>query len=214
MDLYRKGMFLEYFTVAYNFAEAVASVVFGALAGSIALVGFGLDSIVESLSAMVLIWRLRQHERLCEEDEERIERRAMRFVALTFFVLAAYVLFESLQKLIRVEKPEHSLAGIVIAVLSIIVMPVLAWQKRTTGLAIGSRALVADSKETLVCAVLSLALLVGLGANFLFSAWWADPAAGILITLFLLREGWEGWHEAGEEGEETTCEKPPGGVLE
>ncbi len=212
--LFRRGLLLEYFTVAYNFAEAAASVVFGALAGSIALVGFGLDSVVESLSAMVLIWRLRQHDRLCEEDEERIERRAMRFVAVTFFILGAYVLYESLKKLIGVERPEHSLPGIVIAILSIIVMPLLARSKRVAGEAIGSRALIADSKETLVCAVLSVALLLGLGANYLFGFWWADPVAGLLITIFLWREGWEGWHEAGEEGEDAACKKPPGGVLE
>lgn len=212
--LYRRGLLLEYFTIAYNFAEAAASVVFGGLAGSIALVGFGLDSVVESLSGMVLVWRLRQHGKISREDEERIERRAMRFVAVTFFVLAIYVLYEALRKLILVEKPEHSLAGIIIAILSIMIMPLLAWRKRTTGEAIGSRALVADSKETLVCAVLSLALLIGLGANYLFSAWWADPAVGILITLFLLREGWEGWHEAGEEEEGASRGGPPGGVLE
>ncbi len=201
--LYRRGLHLEYFTVAYNFAEAAASVVFGGLAGSIALVGFGLDSIVESLSGLVLIWRLRQHKNLSPAEEERVERRAMRFVAVTFFVLAAYVLFEALRKLILAEQPEHSLPGIIIATVSIIIMPLLAWRKRTTGEAIGSRALIADSKETVVCAVLSLALLIGLGANYLFGFWQADPIVGLLIVVFLLKEGWEGWREAGEEeGEE------------
>ena len=201
--LYKRGLRLEYFTVAYNFLEAVASIVFGGLAGSIALVGFGLDSIVESLSGLVLIWRLGQHGSLSAAQEERVERRAMRFVAITFFVLAAYVLYESLRKLILLERPEHSLPGIIIAFVSIVVMPFLAWRKRTTGEAIGSRALVADSKETLVCAVLSLALLIGLGANYLFGFWLADPIVGLLIVAFLLREGWEGWREAGEEeGEE------------
>jgi len=199
--LYKRGLRLEYFTVGYNVLEAAASIVFGGLAGSIALVGFGLDSIVESLSGLVLIWRLGQHGSLSAAQEERLEKRAMRFVAVTFFVLGAYVLYESLRKLILIERPEHSLPGIVIAVASIIVMPLLAWRKRMTGEAIGSRALVADSKETLVCAVLSLALLIGLGANYLFGFWLADPIVGLLIVIFLAREGWEGWREAGEEGE-------------
>ncbi len=199
--LYKRGLRLEYLTVGYNVLEAAASIVFGGLAGSIALVGFGLDSIVESLSGLVLIWRLGQHGSLSAAQEERLEKRAMRFVAVTFFVLGAYVLYESLRKLILIERPEHSLPGIIIAVVSIIVMPLLAWRKRMTGEAIGSRALVADSKETLVCAVLSLALLIGLGANYLFGFWLADPIVGLLIVIFLVREGWEGWREAGEEGE-------------
>ncbi len=208
-NLYKRGLFLEYFTVGYNFLEAAVSIVFGGLAGSIALVGFGLDSIVESLSGMVLIWRLGLHEKLTREQEEHIEKRAMRFVALTFFVLGAYVLYESLRKLILMERPEHSLAGIIIAMLSIVIMPLLAWRKRTTGEAIGSRALVADSKETLVCAVLSLALLLGLGANYLFGFWLADPIVGLFIVLFLLREGWEGWREAGEEEEGAPAAEDP-----
>lgn len=200
---YKRGLHLEYFTVGYNILEAAASIVFGGLAGSIALVGFGMDSIVESLSGLVLIWRLGKHAKLSAAQEELVEKRAMRFVAATFFILGAYVLYESLRKLILTERPEHSLPGIIIAVASIIVMPILAWRKRTTGEAIGSRALVADSKETLVCAVLSLALLIGLGANYLFGFWLADPIVGLLIVIFLAKEGWEGWREAGEEeGEE------------
>ena len=177
----------------------MVSIGFGALAGSIALIGFGLDSIIESLSGLVLIWRLRQRGKISEEEEERIERRAIRLVAITFFILGAYVLEESVRKLIVTDVPETSLPGIIIALVSLVAMPILTWQKYRTGKAIGSRALVADSKETLACAFLSVALLLGLGANYLFGFWQADPIVGLIIVAFLFHEGWESWREAGEE---------------
>jgi divalent metal cation (Fe/Co/Zn/Cd) transporter len=121
---------------------------------------------------------------------------------VTFFILAAYVLYESVSRLAFKEPPEASLPGIIIAIISLTVMPFLAWMKRDIGERIGSRALIADSKETLVCAFLSLALLVGLGLNYLFGFWQADPIAGIVIVFFLLHEGYEVWEEAGETGEE------------
>jgi divalent metal cation (Fe/Co/Zn/Cd) transporter len=201
-DLYAKGLYLEYFTVVYNVVEAAVSIIFGMLAGSIALVGFGMDSVVESLSALVLIWRLGKHGKVSKEQEVRIERRAMRLVAVTFFILGAYVLYESVSILVYREAPETSLPGIIIAVVSLMVMPVLAWMKRDVGMNVRSKALVADSKETLACAFLSLALLLGLGFNFLFGLWQADPIAGMVIVLFLLHEGYEVWQEAGEEDEE------------
>ena len=197
--LYRKGLGLEYFTVGYNILEAAASIIFGGIAGSIALIGFGLDSIVESLSGLVLIWRLRQHGKISEEAEERIEKRATRFVALTFIILGLYILYESVTKLVFIEVPEPSLPGIAIATASLIIMPLLTWQKYKTGKQINSRALVADSKETLACVFLSVALLLGLGANYLFGFWQADPIAGMLIAAFLFREAWEAWRESGEE---------------
>jgi divalent metal cation (Fe/Co/Zn/Cd) transporter len=195
---YRRGLQLEYFTVGYNALEAVASIVFGSIAGSIALIGFGLDSIVESLSGLVLVWRLRQHGKISKEVEETIERRAQRFVAVTFFVLGLYVLFESVKKLVLVEIPQPSLPGILIAVASMLVMPLLTWRKYRTGKQIASRALVADSKETLACAFLSVALLLGLGANYLFGFWPADPVVGLVIVAFLFREGWAGWRESAK----------------
>lgn len=197
--LYRKGLRLEYFNVGYNFLEAIASILFGSIANSIALIGFGLDSIIESLSGLVLIWRLGQHGKISKETEERIERRATRFVAITFFILGLYILFESVKKFWVTEIPEPSLAGIIIAMASITIMPVLSWQKHKTGKQINSRALVADSKQTLACAFLSVALLLGLGANYLFGFWQADPIVGLIITAFLFREGRESWQEAGEE---------------
>jgi divalent metal cation (Fe/Co/Zn/Cd) transporter len=197
--LYRRGLLLEYLTVGYNVVEAVAAIVFGGLAGSIALIGFGLDSIVESLSGLVLIWRLRQHGSLSEAEEEKRERKAIRFVAVTFFVLGIYVAVESVRQLAGGVTPEPSLAGVIIAAVSLVLMPALAWQKHRTGKRIGSRALVADSKETLACGLLSLALLLGLGANYLFGFWQADPIAALVIAVFLFREGAEGWREANEE---------------
>ncbi len=197
--LYKKGLNLEYFTVAYNIVEAGLSILFGSLANSIALVGFGLDSIVESLSGIILIWRLRQHGKIPEEEEERIERRSQKFVALTFFILGLYILFQSVKKLVFEESPDPSLPGIIIAVVSLIVMPVLSVQKHKTGKQIQSEALIADSKETLACSFLSLALLLGLGLNYLFGLWQADAIAGLIIVLFLMREGLEIWKESKAE---------------
>ena len=197
--LYRKGLFLEYFTVIYNILEAAVSIVFGSIAGSIALVGFGLDSVVESLSGLILIWRLKRHGKVSAEAEERIEERARKLVGATFFILGAYILYESIEKLATAEIPQPSLPGIIIAVLSIIIMPVLTWHKYKTGKQINSQALVADSRETLACAFLSVALLLGLGLNYLFGFWQADPIAGLIIVVFLFREGREVLSESGEE---------------
>ncbi|HOO53522.1 MAG TPA: cation transporter [Methanothrix sp.] len=195
---YKKALRLEYFTLAYNVAEAAASIVFGSMAGSIALIGFGMDSIVESLSGLILIWRLKKHRAGSEEEEEKIEKRAERFVAVTFFLLGSYILFESAGKLVEGEVPEPSIPGIAIALLSMTIMPILARKKYDLGVAIKSRALIADSKETLACALLSVALLLGLGANYLFGLWQADPIVGLLIVAFLYKEGLEGWKESSE----------------
>jgi len=205
--LYKRGLRLEYSNVGYNVAEAVASIAFGLQAGSVALVAFGLDSVVESLSGLVLIWRLRQHGKISREKEEKIERRAIKLVAVTFFILGAYVLYESISKLVLKEKPEPSLAGIIIALLSLIIMPILTKLKYDVGVQIGSKALIADAKETLVCAVLSLTLLLGLGLNYLCGFWQADPVVGMIIVLFLFYEGYEVWEEAGEKDEDERLEE-------
>jgi len=189
--LHRKALYLSVFSVAYNLVEGVVSIVAGLLAGSIALTGFGLDSFVESLSGGVMVWRFEKHGKIPEEEEERVEAKAAKLVGYTFFVLAAYVLFESLKKLIFREIPEPSPLGIVIAVVSLIVMPVLFYMKLRVGRSLGSRGLVADSKQTLACVYLSVALLLGLGLNYLFGIWWADPIAGLVIVGFLVREGYE-----------------------
>lgn len=185
----KKALLLSYFTVGYNVLEGIFSVSAGLLAGSIALIGFGLDSFVESLSGSVMIWRFRKHGNMSKEEEEKVEKKAARLVAYTFFVLAAYVLYESARKLGLREISEPSLFGIVIATVSIIVMPVLFYSKYRLGKSIGSRSLVADSKETLVCVFLSVALLAGLGLNYLYGFWQADPIAGLIVVLFLIKEG-------------------------
>ena len=194
-DYYKIALNLEYFTLVYNFFEALASLFFGSAAGSIALVGFGLDSIIESLSGLVLIWRLRKHEHLTAEKEEHIEKKALLFIAITFFILGFYVMYESVLKLYTREIASASVPGMVIALLSLVVMPVLAWKKRSVGTAIGSKALIADSKETLICALMSFALISGLAANYFLGFWQADPLTGLIITLFLFREGYELWQD-------------------
>lgn len=195
-QLYKSGLQLEYFTVSYNFVEAGVAILFGTIASSIALVGFGMDSIVETLSGFVLIWRLYQHENMTAEEEEKIEKRAMKFVAITFFILGTYVLIQSILKLISGTPPDPSLPGIILAFVSLVIMPLLAHQKIKVGKQINSRALVADAKETIACAFLSAALLLGLGLNYLFGLWQADPIVGLVIVFFLYREGLESWEEA------------------
>jgi len=194
-ELRKKALYLEYATVGYNVLEGFFSIFAGVLAGSIALVGFGLDSAIESASGCVLIWRLTR-KGLDESGEERVERKAARLVAWSFFALGGYVLFESARKLYYMEAPEPSLLGIVIAALSIITMPALAYLKHATAVKMNSRALAADSKETLVCALLSVALLIGLGLNYLYGLWWADPAAALVIVVFIFWEGYEMFEES------------------
>ncbi|KYC45551.1 MAG: Cation efflux family protein [Candidatus Methanofastidiosum methylothiophilum] len=190
-DLYKKGLVLEYFTVIYNIFEAIFSIIFGSLSNSIALIGFGLDSIVESLSGIILIWRLKKHGFVDQTEELDIEKKATKLVGLTFFILGFYVLVESLRKLITIEKPDPSAAGIIIAIASLLIMPFLFYQKNITGNKIGSKALIADSKETLACAFLSLPLFFGLTLNYFFGFWQADPIVGIIIFIFLVKEGIE-----------------------
>ena len=190
-DLHRRAQLLSWFTIAYNVIECALSIFAGLAAGSVALIGFGLDSAIESLSAGIMVWRFAKHGKITEEEEERVERRAERLVGFTFLILAAYVLYESVEKLLSREIPEPSLLGMGIAVASIIIMPVLYAAKLRTGRAIGSGSLIADAKETLACAFLSVALLMGLGANYFFGFWQADPIAGFVIVIFLAREGLE-----------------------
>jgi divalent metal cation (Fe/Co/Zn/Cd) transporter len=187
---HKRALSLSYFTVGYNISEGIVSIVAGWIAGSIALVGFGLDSFVESLSGGVMIWRLRKHGRIAEEEEEEVEGKAVRLIAYTFLMLGAYVLYESIEKLYVGEIPAPSLLGIVIAIVSLVVMPILFYLKYRTGKSMGSRSLVADSKETLACVFLSGALLVGLGLNYLYGLWQADPIVGLAIVFYLGREGY------------------------
>ncbi len=194
-ELHNKALGLSYFTVVYNIFEGLASVIFGAAAGSFALIGFGLDSFIESFSGGVMIWRFGRRGKISHEEEERIEQRAIKLVAFAFYILGAYVLFESLKNLYLREHPEHSLAGIIIAIVSLIVMPALFFAKRRTGKAIKSKSLLADSKQTLGCMMLSAVLLIGLGLNYLWGFWWADPLASAVIAILLLREGYKTYRE-------------------
>ncbi|MCD6308825.1 MAG: DUF2391 family protein [Candidatus Latescibacteria bacterium] len=199
-DLHRRALLLSWFTVGYNIVEGIVSIAAGAAAGSIALIGFGMDSFIESLSGSVMIWRFSGRGSRTDDEERQIEEIAQKLVGATFFIFATYVFYESAAKLLRREMPDPSLVGIVIASLSIVIMPVLYVLKYRTGKAIGSRGLVADSKETLACVYLSVSLLAGLGLNYFFRLWWADPVVGLLVVYFLVREGIETF--GGEEGDE------------
>ncbi len=189
-NLHKRALTLSFFTVAYNIAEGIASITAGFWAGSIALVGFGLDSFIESMSGSIMIWRFRKHGKLSAEEEEKIEKKAVKLVAITFFILGGYVLFESVKKLLLREIPDPSIIGIIIAIISIVVMPILFYLKYKTGKQIKSRSLIADSKETLACMFLSAALLVGLGLNYLYGFWQADPIVGLVIVVYLIKEGY------------------------
>jgi divalent metal cation (Fe/Co/Zn/Cd) transporter len=196
MTPHKKALLSEYFTVGWNVIEGVVAIASGVLAGSIALVGFGLDSYIEVASGLVLIWRLRKHGFGNLEEEEAAERKAILFVGVTFFLLAFYVIYESGRKLLLHEHPDESLVGIILAIVSLIVMPLLAAYKKKIASEINSRALRADALETLACSYLSLTLLLGLGANALLGWWWADPIAALMMVYFLIKEGWEAIEES------------------
>ncbi len=192
-DLLRRGLRLEYLTVGWNIAEGLIAVGAGLAAGSIALIGFGVDSFVETISGLVLIWRLAAETRgnLDDAAVERVEHRAERLVGVAFLLLAAYVAFEAVRSLVQQEAPDASPIGIALTATSIVVMVWLARAKRRTGEALESRALIADSKQTYACWYLSLVTLVGLGLNAALGWWWADPAAALGIVVLLVREGVE-----------------------
>ena len=185
--LRRRAIRLEYFTVGWNIVEAGVALAAGGAASSIALIGFGLDSIIETISGLTLLWRFRQRG----IQEERAESRAVKVVGETFFALAAYVGYEAARDLWHRRAPEFSLPGFILAALSLVVMPVLGTAKRRLARALQSRALAADGMETLLCSYLSATLLLGLGLNGWKDWWWADPVAGLAITGFMIREGLE-----------------------
>ncbi len=199
----RIGRRLVAATAAYNVVEAVVALWAGAEAGSIALLGFGLDSVIEFAAAMALFWRLRvEAQGAPPAAVERAERRVGRFVGVTFLLLALYVSAEAAWTLWRRDPPTETLAGIALAAASLVIMPGLAWGKLRAAARVGSAALRAEAKETLACAFLSFTLLVGLGANALAGWWWADPAAALLMVPWLVREGIE-----GVRGEGCSCDR-------
>ena len=184
------GRRLEYATIGYNVLEALVAMGAGAAAGSISLVGFGVDSVLEVSSAAVMLWRL-------GKCHDAAERRAQQAIAISFFALGAWILWESAESLQRGEGPARSWAGIVLAALSVVIMPALARAKRRVGRRMGSAAMVADSRQTSLCAYLSAILLAGLVLQSVAGWWWADAAASLLMTPIIFREGVEAWEGHG-----------------
>jgi cation diffusion facilitator family transporter len=202
-SLHRRALWLEYFTVGWNVIEGVVAIGAGLIAGSVALVGFGVDSSIEVISALGLLWRLRKAGPTATvQEESAAERRALYIVAATFFLLAAYITYEALNSLIGREEPDRSTVGLVLSVLSLVIMPALAWSKQRTGHQMRSRALVADAAETWVCSYLSLALLAGVGLHALFGWWWADAVGALAMLPVILWQGWETLSEARDHEDE------------
>jgi divalent metal cation (Fe/Co/Zn/Cd) transporter len=193
-----RALRLEYLTIGWNVIEGVVAIAAALAAGSVALMGFGIDSFVESASGSILIWRLLVERRATDEERiEQVERRARKLVAASLVLLAAYIAWDSITSILAGERPQPSLVGIGLAAVSLGVMWWLARAKRRVGIALGSRAMTADAFQTDACFWLSLFLLVGIGANALFGLWWADPLAALGMTVFIGREALEAWR--GEE---------------
>lgn len=194
-DSIQRALCLEYLTVTWNLIEGVVAVTAAIVAGSVAILGFGIDSFVECLSAAVMIWRLRaeRDHRLSGERIEALEHRARRLVAASLFLLASYVAFDAAQTLWSGERPAFSLVGVVLLALSIAVMLWLARAKQRVATELGSKAMSADAFQTTACWWLSIAALLGVGLNGLFGWWWADPVAAIVISVLIAREGREAW---------------------
>lgn len=188
-SLRKKAFILSVFTVGYNVVEGIISITAGLLSGSIALQGFGVDSFIESISGSIMIWRFKRYDSISKKEEEKVEKIAQRLVAVSFFILSVYIVYESVSKLILQEVTRPSILGLAIVVTSTIVMPILYFLKYRTGKRLGSKSLVADSKETLACLFLSISVLIGILLNLLFGFWQADPIIGILIAIYLVVEG-------------------------
>ncbi len=192
----RRAQLLAASSVVYNVFEAVVAISAGLAAGSVALLGFGLDSMVEVSSSLIILWQFRH------KMPESRERQALRLMALSFFALAGYVSVESVRALFGATEPDRSLVGIGLAIASLLIMPFLSWAQRRTGKALGSNAVVADSTQTLLCTYISAVLLVGLVLNATLGWSWADPIAGLVIAAVAVREGLEAWRGEG-------CCSPP-----
>jgi divalent metal cation (Fe/Co/Zn/Cd) transporter len=189
-DLVRRGQRLEYFTIAYNSVEGLVSIVAGLIPGSVSLVGFGLDSVIEVASGFALLWRL--HHDLNQSRREQVERTTLRIVGWCFVALAAYILYESGSTLIGHDIPQRSIPGIIVAAVSMVVMPLLARAKRRVAAGIGSGAMQADSRQTDFCTYLSAILLGRLFLNVVAGWWWADPMAGLVMLPIIAKEGIDG----------------------
>jgi divalent metal cation (Fe/Co/Zn/Cd) transporter len=185
--LRRRGFRLEFASMAWMTVETAVAIVSGIIASSIALIGFGLDSVIEFFAAAVVVWQLRR-----TVSEER-ESRALRLIGGTFFALAAYLTVESIIDLVNQNRPEQSTAGIAITAAALVVMPLLAFAKRRTGQLLGNRTLIADAAESAFCAFTSAAALFGVALNAWLGWWWADPVAALVIAGLAVREGIEAW---------------------
>jgi divalent metal cation (Fe/Co/Zn/Cd) transporter len=190
--LTRRGLRLAQFTVGYNVIEGIVAVTAGLMAGLVSVVGFGIDSGIESIAAVLVALRLSARLRHGETDEHK-EKIALRLVAVTFFVLAAYVTFEGVRSLIEGEAPESSPVSVIILVLSLIIMPILAAAKKKVGTALGDNLILADAAETKICVLLSVSTLAGLIIFALTGAAWVDPVAGFIIAAFAIMEGKDAW---------------------
>lgn len=191
--LTRRGLRLAQFTVAYNVIEGVVAVTAGLLAGLVSVVGFGVDSAIESIAAVLVAFRLSARLRHGVADERK-ERLVLRLVAISFFILAAYVTVEGIRSLAAGEEPERSPVAIVLLVASLIVMPILAAAKTRVGKALKDNLILADAVETKICVLLSISTLLGVGLFQLTGAAWLDPVAGFVIAAFAIHEGREAWH--------------------
>jgi divalent metal cation (Fe/Co/Zn/Cd) transporter len=185
-----RGKRLEYFTIGWNTLEGLVAVVAGAIAGSISLVGFGIDSFIEVTSGAALLWRMSVDAEA--DSRETNERKTVRVVGICFLALAAYIAYESASDLLARRAPEHSLPGIVLAAVSLIVMPLLSKAKRKVSHQLGSAAMAADARQTEFCTYLSAILLAGLLFNSTFSWWWADPVAALIMVPIIAKEGIDG----------------------
>jgi divalent metal cation (Fe/Co/Zn/Cd) transporter len=192
--LVRRGIWLSYATIGYNSLEAIGSLIAGLLAGSVALVGFGVDSVIEVMASIAAQWRLRSD--LDPVRREGVELWTRRIVAVCFLALAVYVLADAASTLWKREAPDRSLFGIVVLALSVIVMPVLARSKKRVARAMRSGALEAEAAQTSLCAYLSVIGLAGVALNALFGWWWADPVAALIMVPIIAAEGWEGVRNA------------------
>jgi len=190
------AFWLVLFTLLYNIIEAAVALWSGYSASSTALVGFGFDSIIESAAAGVLLWRVRVESAGASPGQiEHAERRVHRFVGITFFLLSFYVLIDAITTLFNHSLPEKSLVGIIVAALSLLIMPILAFYKFKAADHLASNALRSEAKETLACSYLSFTLLLGLILHSFFGYWWADPVAALLMVPWLIKEGFEGFED-------------------
>ncbi|WP_129337476.1 cation diffusion facilitator family transporter [Cellulomonas endophytica] len=190
--LTRRGLRLAQFTVAYNVLEGAVAITVGVLAGLVSVIGFGIDSGIESIAAVLVGLRLAARLRHGHADEAK-ERRVLRAVAITFFLLAAYVTVEGIRALVGGEEPDTSVVALVLLAASIVVMPVLAAAKTRVGRALGDNLILADAAETRICVLLSISTLAGVGLYALTGAAWLDPVAGFVIAAFAVHEGREAW---------------------